>query len=128
MQRRTKIGPAWVAGLLIAGVAVALSGCAAGAANPHIGAVLDTPREAEDAWPAGAADIEIDAGSSRLVGTVDQVDYFVASCTGNESGLAISGIGIGSARISADTVTYPASDGWVQLTEFLLVNPGATTL
>ncbi|ANP74650.1 hypothetical protein [Cryobacterium arcticum] len=150
MQRRTKTGPAWVAGLLVVGVAVALSGCAAGTANPHIGAVLGTPREAEDAWPVDTEDLDIDLDSSRLVGTLDHVDYFVASysdadtddgvclllsgpdghfvaaCSPSESGMSMFGIGVGSARVSADTVTYPASAGWVQLTDFLLVNPGAS--
>ena len=149
---KSKIGTSWLATACV-GVAVAgLAGCAPANEYPRISAVLATPREAEDALPAWTADWDVDEESSRLVGTVGHVDYFVstmtdpdsgqtsaciiqvnnldtdtavAGCSSNESGMATTAMGLGSARISADTETYPESAGWIQLTDFLLVNPSA---
>jgi len=147
---KSKIGTSGLATALV-GVALAgLAGCAPANSYPRVSAVLATPREAEDALPDWTADWDVDEESSRFVGTVDHVDYFVSSmtdpdsgqksacviqvnnldtdravagCSSNESGMASSGMGLGSVRISADTQTYPESAGWIQLTDFLLVNP-----
>ena len=147
---RSKIGTVWLAAALVGVGAAGLAGCAPANSYPRVSAVLATPREAEDALPDWTADWDVDQESSRLVGTVGHVDYFVSSmtdpdsgeksaciiqvnnldtdaavagCSSNESGMSTSGMGLGSARISADTATYPESAGWVQLTDFLLVNP-----
>jgi type IV pilus biogenesis protein CpaD/CtpE len=143
-------GTAWRVAALIAVGLVGLAGCAPANSYPQISAVIATPREAEDTLPDWTADWDIDQESSRFVGTVDQVDYFVSSmtdpdsgeksgciimvnntdtdavyagCSSNEIGMSTSGMGVGTAKISADTMTYPESAGWVQLTDFLLVNP-----
>lgn len=146
----TSIGTAGLAAVFIGGGLLGLAGCVPANSYPQVSAVLATPQEAEDALPSWTADWDIDQDSSRLVGTVKQVDYFVSSmtdpdtgvmsacvilvnntdtdtavagCSPNENGMSTSGMGLGSARISADTTTYPESAGWVQLTDFLLVNP-----
>jgi hypothetical protein len=157
MRTRTTTGTARrVAALLAVGVlavgVLGLSGCAPANAYPRISEALATPREAEDALPSFAAELGLDAESSRLVGTVGHVDYYVAtaaapdgdetyaclvlaatgaenamsSCSPSEAGMYSYGAGLGSARVSADTTQYPASDGWVPLAGFLLVKPSGT--
>lgn len=147
---KSNTGTLWLATVLFGVAVAALAGCAPSNSYPRVSAVLATPREAEDSLPDWTADWDVDQESSRLVGTVGHVDYFVSSmtdpdsgqksaciiqvnnldtdtavagCSSNESGMSTSGMGLGSARISADTTTYPESAGWVQLTDFLLVNP-----
>jgi hypothetical protein len=151
----TTTGTAWLAATLIAGGMLGLAGCAPANSYPRVSAVLATPREAEDALPAWTTDWDVDQATSRFVGTIGHVDYFVSSmtdpdsgqksaciiqvnnldtakavssCSPNESGLSTSSLGLGSARISTDTATYPESEGWVQLTDFLLVNPAVMSM
>ncbi|TFD93471.1 hypothetical protein E3T61_05125 [Cryobacterium lactosi] len=155
MRHRTTTGTAWLAATLLAGGMLGLAGCAPANSYPRVSEVLATPREAEDVLPDWTADWNVDQESSRFVGTVGHVDYFVSSmtdpdsgqksaciiqvnnldtdtavagCSSNESGMSTSGMGVGSARISGDTTTYPESEGWVQLTDFLLVNPTGSPL
>lgn len=151
-MKKSKIGTLWLAAALL-GVAVAgLAGCAPVNGYPRMSAELSTPREAEDALPDSTADWGLDQDSSRLVGTVDHVAYFVSTstdpdsdeesaclilvntdtsaavvsnCSPSEDGMYLYGVGVGSARVSGDTATYPESAGWVQLGNLLLVKPNA---
>jgi len=144
---------AWLASALIAVGLVGLTGCAPGNSYPRISEVLATPSEAEDALPGSTAEWGMNPESSRLVGSVDNMDYFVAtstdpdtgetngclimvntedeaaaasSCSPGEAGMYLYGMDIGAARISGDTATYPESAGWVQVGGFLLVKPNAS--
>ena len=150
VARKTTTGAAWLAATLVVGGVLGLAGCASANPFPRVSAVLATPREAEDALPDWTADWDVDQESTRLVGSSGHVDYFVSSmtdpdsgqrsacviqvstldtdlaaagCSTNEVGMSSYARGLGSTQISADTTTYPESAGWVQLTDFLLVNP-----
>ncbi|KFF60600.1 hypothetical protein JF66_03200 [Cryobacterium sp. MLB-32] len=110
----------------------------------QIRAFLATERDSGDSLPDSAATDGLDMESSRLVGAVDGVEYFVAAyhTTGacivmvTGSGMVGSSCGdnpntlAGGTSLTGHAMVYQSTDeipkGWEKVGDFLIVNPAAT--
>ena len=134
---------------LVALAVVGLTGCAPDSTS-MVRDFLASDREADDALPEWAETDGSDPDSSRQVGTLDDVVYYVAefanpetgapgvcvilvsgaddfanSACGDQPALWSTGSETGSARLVEKDDELP--DGWTRLSDFLIVNRDITS-
>lgn len=125
-----------------------MSGCTTEDASSRVRSFLSTDAGPEDALPPDAKSEGLDAESSRQVGTNGDVTYYVASfedprngdegfcivlvnqssqfsnsACGSATGMRTIGSETGGAEIVLEG--DPTPEGWVRLSDFLIVNPNA---
>lgn len=137
----------WTSSGLILFSLIAMAGCTTADATSEVRSFLATDAGPEDALPPNVPADGINAGSSRRVGTQGNVAYYLAeyrdpntavagvclilvnasaefanSACGSPVGMRMAGSETGGAEIVQKGDEVP--DGWVRLSDFLIVNPG----
>ena len=142
------VDPRIWAGALFCTAALVFTGCATDDATSQIRKFLATERGPEDVLPTGLEDLTGDPESSRLVGELAGVSYFVTEYVDPDSGrpgfclvlakplagaasgcaadanatrMQVYGSGAGRARVVVSNDVIPG--GWTKLGDFLIVNP-----
>jgi len=149
MMRRIRNTTLTHGALLLAGALAGLTGCAFSTEPTPIRADLAAEPREIDALPASVEAPEIVAGSSRHLGSESGVDYYlttavieprgtagicivlfntaeergVTGCGAEGSSMEGGGSGVGTYRVLDYGADKTVEDGWVELTEFLLVDP-----
>ena len=148
MRQQGRTGRIWTSTWLVLLSLLAMSGCTTDDATSQVRSFLATDAGPEDALPPDAVADGLDAESSRQVGTKGDVTYYVAdfkdprtgaagvcivlineiaqfsnSACGSAVGMRTTGSETGGAEIVQKGDEAP--DGWVRLSDFLIVNPDA---
>lgn len=148
MTKRRGTRNIWTSSGLILLSLLALAGCTTGDATSEVRSFLATDAGPEDALPPNVAADGLDTESSRQVGTQGDVAYYLAefkdpstgaagvcivlvkastefsnSACGSPIGMRTTGSETGGAEIIQKGDQAP--DGWVRLSDFLIVNPDA---
>ncbi|MFC6356321.1 hypothetical protein [Luethyella okanaganae] len=146
MSKVTRTGKVWMTAVALCGITLSIAGCAQQDPTSQIQSFLATESGPEDVLPSILETSGMDTKSSREVGTLGALRYFVtaysvngaclvivdsksaassSACGSDLSGLRTSSSEVGGARIVTDSDEVPP--GWTRLADFLIVNPDATS-
>jgi hypothetical protein len=143
-------GAACLTSLLIVGGVIGFAGCALFNEPTPLRVALATERQDNDVIPETNELSSVVMESSRLLGSRENINYYLttsdaepkrsdgicivmlnvqtsesmAGCGYEGGNMSSWGQGFGGARL-LEPGSKPAAAGWTELTEFLLVNPGA---